>query len=435
MKRLTRLVAAAAGLSLVLAGATVAAAAPGSGGGGDDLSGESVEVAAVWTGAEEERFRLVLDRFEEETGAEATFTSTGDDISAALEPRIAGGDPPDVAILPQPGLLSDFAARGALQPIEEIAGATVDENYAPIWRELGTVDGTLYGVWFKAANKSLVWYSREVFRDAGAQRADQIDGFLETAQTVSDFGVTPFSVGGANGWVLTDLFENIYLAQAGPEMYDQLASHEIPWTDQSVKDALAVFADIYADDFIVGGADGALQTEFPASVQDVFGGDPEGAMVIEADFVAGVITGETDARVGRDARVFPFPAITGEPPVVTGGDVAALFTDSEGGQALMEFLATPEAAEAWAEEGGYLSPNQNLDRDAYPNRTDRRIATALVTSDNVRFDLSDLQPSAFGATDGQGMWKLFQDFLANPSDVDGITQQLEDAATQAYATQ
>ncbi|MGH8982598.1 MAG: ABC transporter substrate-binding protein [Acidimicrobiia bacterium] len=434
MKPLTKLVAAAAGLSLVVAGATVAAAAP-QGGGGDDLSGESIEVAAVWTGAEQDRFQLVLDRFEDETGADVTFTSTGDDISAALEPRISGGDPPDVAMLPQPGLLSDFAERGALQPIEDVAGSAVDENYAPIWRELGTVDGTLYGVWFKAANKSLVWYSRPVYRDAGVTPTEEFDAFLENAQTVSDFGVAPFSVGAANGWVLTDLFENIYLAQAGPELYDQLSRHEIPWTDQSVKDALATFAEVYASDFIVGGTDGALQTEFPTSVQNVFGGDPEGAMVIEADFVANTITGETDARVGRQARVFPFPAITGEAPVVTGGDVAALFSDSEGGRAFMEFLATPEAAEAWAEEGGYLSANENLDRSVYPTRTDRRIATALVRSENVRFDLSDLQPSAFGATDGQGMWMLFQDFLANPSDVDGITQQLEDAATQAYASQ
>ncbi|MGH9032189.1 MAG: ABC transporter substrate-binding protein, partial [Acidimicrobiia bacterium] len=429
MKRLRRLIAATAGFSLVAAGATVAGAAPT--GGGDDLSGESIEVAAVWTGAEQERFELVLEEFADETGADVTFTSTGDDISAALEPRIAGGDPPDVAMLPQPGLLADFAARGALQSIEDIAGATIDENYAPIWRELGTVDGTLYGVWFKAANKSLVWYSREVFRDAGVRPTDEFDTFLENAQTVSDFGVTPFSVGGANGWVLTDLFENIYLAQAGPDMYDQLARHEIPWTDQSVKDALATFAEVYANDLIVGGTEGALQTEFPGSVQDVFAGDPEGAMVIEGDFVASTIAEETDARVGRQARVFNFPAIDGEAPVVTGGDVAALFTDSEAGQAFIEFLATPEAAEAWAEEGGYLSPNQELDSDVYPNRTLRRIATALVESDLVRFDLSDLQPAAFGATDGQGMWKLFQDFLANPSDVDGITQQLEDAATQA----
>ncbi|HEX6310537.1 MAG TPA: ABC transporter substrate-binding protein [Acidimicrobiia bacterium] len=434
MKRLTRSVAAAAGIVLVAAALT--AAAPAAGGGGDDLSGESVEVAAVWTGAEQERFELVLEAFEDETGADVTFTSTGDDISAALEPRISGGDPPDVAMLPQPGLLNDFVERGALQSVEDAAGAAVDENYAPIWRELGSVDGTLYGVWFKAANKSLVWYSTEVFSDAGVRPADDFEGFMENAQTISDFGVAPFSVGGANGWVLTDLFENIYLGQAGPDLYDQLSRHEIPWTDPSVTEALTTMAEVYSDDFLVGGVEGTLETEFPRSVQNVFAGDPEGAMVIEGDFVGGVITGETDAKVGKQAKVAFFPAIEdAEAPVVTGGDVAVMFTNTEGGQALIEFLASPDAAEVWAEEGGYISPNQNVDSDAYPSKAQRRIADALVSAQLIRFDLSDLQPSEFGATDAQGMWKLFQDFLANPSDVNGIAQQLEDAAAQAYGSQ
>ena len=63
-------------------------------------------------------------------------------------------------------------------------------------------------------------------------------------QTISDFGVPPLSVGAANGWTLTDMFENVYLAQAGPELYDQLAAHEIPWTDPSVKDALTTMAEL-----------------------------------------------------------------------------------------------------------------------------------------------------------------------------------------------
>ena len=165
-----------------------------------------------------------------------TYTSTGDDIAAVLTPRIAGGDAPDVAMLPQPGLLNDFATQGVLQPIEDAAGATVDENYASIWRTLGSVDDTLYGVWFKAANKSLWWYNAQVFSDAGVKPPKSFDGLLETAETVNDFGVTPISVGGADGWTLTDQFENIYLATAGPEKYDQLARHEIPWTDRVGED-------------------------------------------------------------------------------------------------------------------------------------------------------------------------------------------------------
>ena len=44
--------------------------------------------------------------------------------------------------------------------------------------------------------------------------------------------MTPYSIGAADGWTLTDLFENIYLRTAGAEKYDQLTKHEILWTDR-----------------------------------------------------------------------------------------------------------------------------------------------------------------------------------------------------------
>src|SRR6187551_2997418 len=234
------------------------------------LDGQKIEVAAVWTGAEQKNFKRVLDAFTNQTGVDVTFTSTGDDISSVLEPRIAGGDAPDVAILPQPGLLKDFASRGALKPVEDAAGAQVDQHYSPIWRTLGTVDNTLYGVWVKGANKSLVWYNANVFDDAGVKPAKTFDDLLSSMQTVSDFGVPPLSIGAANGWTLTDIFENVYLAQAGADKYDQLTKHEIPWTDPSVKEALTTMAGMVKSDWLPGGTSDTLQTEFPQSVQNMF---------------------------------------------------------------------------------------------------------------------------------------------------------------------
>src|SRR5690606_38609217 len=106
------------------------------------------------------------------------------------------------------------------------------------------------------------------------------------------------------------------------EKYDQLARHEIKWTDPSVKEALTTLAEIWGKkDYVAGGASGALQTDFPASVTQAFtGGDqPKAAMVYEGDFVQ-VNIGETEAEVGTDAKVFPFPAVGDTPPVVSGGD-------------------------------------------------------------------------------------------------------------------
>ena len=399
-----------------------------------DLTGVQLEVAVVPTGTEADLFAAVFDAFEEETGAEVTLTSTGDDIAAVIGPRIAGGDPPDVALLPQPGLLRDLAEQDVLQPLEDVAGDEVDEHYADIWRELGTVDGELYGVWFKAANKSLVWYTTGVFEDAGVEPADDLEGFLETAQTVTDFGVPALSVGGADGWTLTDWFENVYLRTAGPEMYDQLAAHEIPWTDPSVTTALETLGEIFTPDLLAGGTQGALQTDFNDSVTQVFADPPAAAMVYEGDFVGAVITGDTEAELGTDADVFPFPEIDGSgPAVVAGGDVAVLLADSEGGRALIEYLARPAAGEVRAALGGFISPNQDVDPETYPDEVTGTIAQSLEEAgDNLRFDLSDLQPPAFGGTPSQGMWQILQDFLEDPSDVEGTAEALEAAAASAY---
>jgi alpha-glucoside transport system substrate-binding protein len=400
-----------------------------------DLSGERLEVAGVWqqgTG-ELQRIEEILDEFAEQTGANVTFTSTGDDIATVLGPRVEGGDPPDVAFLPQPGLMQDFADQGALIDIEEAAGATVDQNFAQTWRDLGTVDGTLYGVWFKATNKSTFWYNLNVFDDAGVTPPEDWDAFVETAQTLTDFGVAAHAVDGASGWVLSDWFENIYLRTAGPDLYDQLANHEIEWTDESVVTALERMGQVMQGNLLAGGIDGTLQSEFPNSVTRTFADPPDAGMVYEGDFVAGIIDSETDAVVGEDADFFDFPAIDGSPTsVVVSGDVAVLMRDSEGGRALIEWLARPEPAEMWASQGGFTSPNQNLDVGIYPDDITRRSAEALVEAgDAAKFDMSDLQPAEFGSTSGQGIWGLLQEFVRQ-GDAQRTAQQLEQAASRAF---
>ncbi|MFB6841029.1 ABC transporter substrate-binding protein [Streptomyces sp. NPDC056361] len=412
---------------------------PGPTAGGElPLKGERIEVAAVWTGPEQENFTKVLREFEKRTGAKVTFVPAQDPIVNFLGTKIAGGSPPDVAMLPQVGAIQQAAAQKWLKPVGPETEAALAANYTRGWQELGAVDGTQYGVYFKAANKSLVWYNTAVFENAGASEPKTWKDFLATAETISASGVTPVSVGGADGWTLTDWFENIYLSQAGPAKYDQLAKHTLKWTDPSVAAALTTLGELFGKPaLIAGGTNGALQTEYPVSVTQTFtGGDqPKGAMVFEGDFAA-VNIAQTQAKIGTDAKVFPFPAVgSGAAPVVTAGDAAVALKDTKGAQALLAFLASPDAARIWAAEGGFLSPNKNLDPAAYPNDVQREIAKALIgAGDDFRFDMSDQMPQSFGGTPGKGEWKALQDFLKNPKDVAGTQARLEADAAKAYRT-
>ena len=432
-------------LLAVLAALVLALAAAGCGGDDGDDEGNgggeavpegvsgNVTIMGVWTGDEQASFQAVIDSFTEiNPDVTVNYNPAGDQLPTVLATAVEGGNPPDIATLPQPGLMRDFAGRGELQPID-FAAEQIGENFSESWVELGTVDGTLHGLFFKGANKSTIWYNAGVFEGAGVEPPETWDALLEAAGTLQAYGVPAYSIGGADGWTLTDLFENIYLRTAGPDLYDQLSNHEIPWTHESVITALETMAEIVGDtDNIAGGTQSALQTDFPTSVTRVFADEPEAAMVIEADFVGGVIADSTNAEAETGFNVFPFPSVNDSPPAVMGGgDAVVLFTENEAAQALIEYLATPEAAEIWAEQGGFSSPNQNLDPGVYPDEITRTTASALAEAE-VRFDLSDLQPAAFGGTVGQGLFKLFQDFLRNPDDAQGIAQQMEQAAARAY---
>jgi len=408
--------------------------AAGTGNEAQNVSG-SISFSGIWTGEEQTAFKAVIDAFNEQyPNVTVKYNPVGDNLPTVLGTAVEGGNPPDLAEVAQPGLIQGFVDKGVLKPID-FAQDDVTKNFSDSIVQVGTFNDQLYGLMFKAANKSTVWYNVQAFQDAGVEATDDWNQLLEDAQTIKASGLPAYSIGGADGWTLTDLFENLYLRIAGPDKYDQLAKHEIPWTDQSVKDTLTEMAKIFSDkDNIVGGPQGALQTDFPGSVSAVFSDNPKGAMVLEGDFVPGAV--KTTLKPETGYNVFPFPNVNGsEPAVVGGGDIVIMFKDSPAAQAFVKFLATPEAAEAWAKLGGFSSANKNLDTSVYPDPILKKTASAIAEADTFRFDLSDLQPASFGATVGQGMWKDFQDFLANPSDVDGTAQTLETQAKKAFAGQ
>ena len=393
----------------------------------------SISLMGIWTAQQQEAIQEVIAGFTEANpNAEVKYIPAGDQIVTRLSTAIEGGNPPELATVAQPGTIADYAERGAIQPLDFVRDVAV-ENFGEDVVATGSVDGTFYGLLFKAANKSTVWYNVQTFEGAGVEPADNWDDFIANSETIGQSGVPAYSIGAASGWTLTDLFENIYIRTAGPELYDQLSNHEIPWTHESVKEALTEMAKIVGDsDNIAGGTDGALQTDFDQSVAQVFSESPKASMVIEGDFVPG-IPKNNPLEPETGYNVFTFPAINDSPSaVIGGGDFVVMFKDNPVAQAFVEYLATPEAAEIWAKRGGFSSANKQLDASVYPDEITRTTASAIAEAEVFRFDLSDLQPSAFGATEGQGLWKLFQDFVANPDDVDGIAQQMERAAAAAF---
>lgn len=395
-----------------------------------EFAGQTLEVAAAWSGTEQENFEKVLQVFEDETGATVNYSSYGDNMATTLGTKISGGGAPNVAIVSSPALLKQLAAAGNLKPLSDDAKSAVEENYSQDWQDLASYDGELYGVWFKASNKSTMWYNTDTYDEAGASVPTTWDDFLTQLQTLSDAGYYGISIGADSGWPITDWFENVYLRTAGADKYDQLTNHEIPWTDESVTEALQVMGDLFGNSSLV--EPGGDQRTWNETVTEVFGDSPKAGTLYEGDFVASEISASTSSTVGENANFYSFPSINDSPDsVVGGGDVAVSLSDTAATQALMEFLASPEAANIWIPLGGFTSPNLNADTSLYPDDVSRSLAEALTGAEVFRFDMSDLAPSAFGSTKGSGEWQALIDFYKNPTDISGAQQKLEEAASAA----
>jgi alpha-glucoside transport system substrate-binding protein len=390
----------------------------------------------VWTSRTgRPQFQAVINHFAKlYPNVHVAYRPIGPGLPIALGAAVAAGHPPDMADIAQPGTIQELVDGGKLKPIA-YANAAISKNFAPRWKALGTFNGKLYALVFKAANKSVVWYSPPAFKKAGVTPPKTLAGLLSAAKKINASGMPAYSIGGAEGWTLTDMFENIYLRTFGPEKYVLLSRHKIPWTSPSVTVALRTMVKILGDTAnIEGGTDGALQTGFNQSVTNVFSTPSKAAMVFEGDFVGGVIANSTHATAGTGFNTFAWPSITPgyASSVEIAGDLIVTFKDNPAIEAFVNYLATPAAAAVWASRGGFGTGNRNMPTSVYPDPITRKTEAPLLTATSVVFDMSDNQPTAFGSTAGQGEWGLFQDLLAKPADYKSIQQQLENAAAASY---
>jgi alpha-glucoside transport system substrate-binding protein len=396
----------------------------------------SISFDGIWTAAEATAFGKVIAAFNKVyPNVKVHYKPVGNNVPTVLATAIAGGHPPDMADIAQPGLIKQLAQQGHLKPIT-YAKSTIAANYAPAWQQLGTVNGKLYALVFKAANKSTYWYNVPDFKTAGVKAPKTWAQLQSAAKTLKSSGVPAYSLCGASGWTLTDMFENIYLRTYGTAKYNALSAHKIKWTDASVTKALKTMGQVLGDTGnLAGGSSGSLQTDFPTCVTNAFGTPSKGAIVFEADFVGGAITSATKSKPGTGFNAAVFPSITpgaNAGAVEIGGDLLVTFRDTPAIEAFVKFLATAKAADVWAKIGGFGTGNHNVPASIYPDAITKATEAPLGTAKSVVFDMSDEQPASFGSTTGQGEWGIFQKFLQKPKDVSGIQKQLEASAAAAY---
>ncbi|MFC2047539.1 ABC transporter substrate-binding protein, partial [Chloroflexota bacterium] len=390
----------------------------------------------VWDGDELESFQAMVSPWADHVGGAMAFSGTRD-LIAVLKARVASGNPPDVAILPNPGQMVELANEGKLAALDSFLDIdTINKQYAKGWINLGTVDGNLYGIFMKADSKGTVWYSPSNFAANGWELPNTWDEMIALSDIIVSQGMNPWSVAvesaEASGWPATDWIGEILLHESGGDVYDQWVNHEIPWTDSRIKSAWEKFGQIVlTTDYVPGGAATTLATHFIDGSYLPFEDPPRAAMYYLGAFTQEFISERFPELVaGEDYAFFPFPTINPQyAGGVTGGaNVAVLFNDNRTTRSFMEYLASTEAQQIWVKRGGFTSLNNQVSLDAYTNPLARLLAEQLTGATIFRFDADDNMPAVLQ----KAFWKGTLDYLQDPLQLDSILADIESTALVAY---
>ncbi|QXT38641.1 ABC transporter substrate-binding protein [Gymnodinialimonas ceratoperidinii] len=395
-----------------------------------DLSGQELTITGPWTGADAELVNSVIDYFESATGATVQYSGS-DNFEQDIVIATQAGSAPNIAVFPQPGLMTDLASRGALTPLAPETADWVRDNYAAgdSWVSLGTAAGpegeeALYGFFYKVDLKSLVWYSPEAFEEAGYDVPETMEELLALNDQIVADGETPWCIGlgsgGATGWPATDWVEDLMLRTQSPEVYDAWVSNEMPFDAPEVVNAIETFGTFARnEDYVNGGVEAVASTDFRESPLGLFSFPPECYMHRQASFIP------TFFPEDAEADFFYFPAYEGEDlgsPVLGAGTLFGITDDSEAAQAFMAFLQTEISHEVWMAQSGFLTPHQGVNAELFGSDTLRQMNEILLDATTFRFDASDLMPSEIG----QGIfWSGMVDYVGG-EDAASVAGRIQD---------
>ncbi|MEU7755367.1 ABC transporter substrate-binding protein [Micromonospora sp. NPDC049171] len=367
--------------------------------------GKKVSIYASIRDAEADLLERSWSQFTECTGIEIDYEGSGE-FEAQLPVRVDGGNAPDIAFVPQPGLVKRFADAGKLKNLSADTKALAEQNLPADWLKYGTVNGTLYGVPLGANVKSFVWYSPKTFKEKGWEVPTSWDQLIALSDKIAASGMKPWCAGvesgDATGWPATDWIEDVILRTAGPEVYDQWTTHAIPFNDPKVVDAVDRAGSILKNDKYVNGGFGGVKSITTTAFQEA--GLPvttgKCAMHRQASFYANQFPEGTKVAEDGDAFAFYFPTIDPAKgkPVLGAGEFVVGYADRPEVQAVQTYLASAEYVNSRAKLGNWVTANNKLDIANVASPIDKLSVQLLQDkSGTFRFDGSDLMPAAVGA--------------------------------------
>lgn len=399
---------------------------------GHDLKGQTLTIFGPWRGDDQTLVEGMLAYFVAATGVDLRYSSS-ENYEQQIVIDTEAGSPPNIAILPQPGLMADLAHKGRLTPLGDGARDFIAKEYAAgdSWVKLGTYKGpdgaeAFYAFPYKADVKSLVWYSPDNFEEAGYEVPKTMEDLKKLTEQIVADGGTPWCIGlgsgGATGWPATDWIEDLMLRQQPPEVYDQWVTNAIPFNDPKVVAAIDEFGWFAKNDaFVAGGVKAVGSTDFRESPAGLFTSPPKCYLHHQASFIPTFFP--QGVKAGVDYDFFYMPTYASKPelgkPVLGAGTFAMITKDSPAARAFIDWLETPIAHEVWMARSGFLTPYKEANPAAYGNDQLRAMGKILTEATTFGFDGSDMMPGAIGAG---AFWTGMVDFVGGASAEDAATK-------------
>jgi alpha-glucoside transport system substrate-binding protein len=369
-----------------------------------NLSGKTVTIASSTTGLEAQRFEKSFRSFERCTGVNIVWKGTAK-FEDNLVADVGKGTPPNLALIPQPGLLRTLVREGHVKKPTAAVTAVSKQKYSQDWLDYGTVDGVFYAPPLGANVKSLVWYSPKVFEKNGLVVPNSWDDLVLVSKQLKEKGITPwcagFASGDSSGWPGTDWVEDVMLRMYGPDVYDAWVDHDIPFDDPRVQKAFDTVGSFIKNDDNVGDVSAVATTSWQEAGYPVVEGTC--GFMRQASFYSSQWSSYSSSlTVAPDGDVYAFalPPINSKfgRPVMGASQFLAAFDTDAATQAVQLYLQTDEYVNMKAELGDWISPSTGLKESSVPDLINQLGLEMLLDRATVfRFDASDQMPAAVGS--------------------------------------
>ncbi|MEO7015438.1 MAG: ABC transporter substrate-binding protein [Leifsonia sp.] len=403
-----------AGVSMVLgvALAVTGCSSTGSSNSSTAASG-TVTISGAFTGAQGTAFQDDLNTWAK--GKNITVKYNGSNsFQTSIITQVKGGQAPDIAIFPQPGILKSLISQGMvpLDDLVDVKKITSDE--AQGIPDIAKVNGKTYGLPYNINVKSLVWFNPKAFAAAG-YKVPTTDAELTALQAkiIADGSGYPWCVGigsqGSNGWPMTDWLEEYVLRYGGLSQYNDWITHKLPFDSPLVKKAAAkVESMIFATGTVNGGGKAIASTDFGAAGNNLFvtGGKSAGQcfMMRQGTFITGffpqAIQDSVNSGSTADVNAFVLPTPSGSVTSGTlgGGDIAGAFKNNAAVKEVMAYLVGNFGTNGYDKKWtAALSPHNNYSASNYSSPFQTIASKAVASAKVFGFDASDQMPGAVGA--------------------------------------